>query len=311
MTNFKNPEPEVWEPMAGSRERKMHRLFGGSNRVYAGIRMPDMTEIEFNCQKHGVQRYMGVLFRDGSTNPPHCPICVKEQKALEEKAAEIKDDSNSRFRELKSALRDVQAPPFMTLCTFENYAVDPNNAAQVKAFNACKRFAERFLIRETECWELLRERDPQWREKNKRGICMLGTTGVGKTHLAFAICNRMRQDGMHAYYVKVPNLFDALNQDVADVLRIMRALSNVTCLILDEVGVQSDTAATQKRFYQIIDGRIETARPTIVISNLDKEEMNACLTERTVNRIKGSTYPLPMKWESHRARVTGSIEEIF
>ena len=100
--------------------------------------------------------------------------------------------------------------------------------------------------------------------------------------------------------------------NVIDLPKMMAKLTMVTCLVLDEIGVQSGSEYEKKRLFQIIDGRIKNGRPTILISNLDRDELKALLTPRVMSRIKSSVYPLTFTGRSRRIEVANNkAEDIF
>ena len=80
-----------------------------------------------------------------------------------------------------------------------------------------------------------------------------------------------------------------------DRIAAMANLCMVSCLVLDEVGVQKGNHDELKVLYQIIDGRIKNGRPTIFITNLDKAELEELLTERIMSRVRNAGYALTFK----------------
>ena len=118
---------------------------------------------------------------------------------------------------------------------------------------------------------------------------------------------------MTGFYVTVPNLFNAFSdrQNQLNVSQALAKLTMVTCLILDEIGVQSGSEYEKKRLFEIIDGRIKNGRPTILITNLDKTELTGLLTCRVMDRVRTSVYPLTFTGRSRRSAVPSAVEEVF
>lgn len=74
-------------------------------------------------------------------------------------------------------------------------------------------------------------------------------------------------------------------------------------LILDEVGVQHGSDTEKLILFEIINGRYEAARPTIVISNLDAAGLEQFLGERAFDRLReGGGRLVVFDWESHRGK---------
>ena len=57
-------------------------------------------------------------------------------------------------------------------------------------------------------------------------------------------------------------------------------------LVLDEVGVQFGSETEKMYLFEIINGRYEQLRPTIIISNLAKAALREYLGEREVDRLR-------------------------
>ena len=76
---------------------------------------------------------------------------------------------------------------------------------------------------------------------------------------------------------------------------------NKKLLILDEVGVQMGTEAEKLLIYEVINGRYENYRPTILISNLSFKEMENYIGARSIDRLKSKDGAMVvMDWESYR-----------
>ena len=169
---------------------------------------------------------------------------------------------------------------------------DVENARQLRAHNA---------------------QEPDWRSKNFMGLLLFGNYGTGKTHLAYSILKELDRQGLPGYYITIPDLFDRISDRVnrIDVADVLGKLCMVSCLVLDEIGVQSGDADEKKRLYQIIDGRIKNGRPTILVTNLDRSELVNLLTERVVSRVIQSSYKLFFTGRCRREPTRRSAEEVF
>ena len=71
-------------------------------------------------------------------------------------------------------------------------------------------------------------------------------------------------------------------------------------LIIDEIGVQSGTDNERNILFEIVNGRYENVRPTIIISNRDVKEVAELISERSVDRITEGGAIIPFNWESSR-----------
>ena len=267
-------------------------------------------EVTFECQIHGVQTYTTYQRRDGSWAEPYCPECRRIEKERNTLLAEMQADAKERAVGLTRALHCERPLDFDVPC-FANY--QPETQEEERNLSICRRFAERFTERELERERAHNAQEPDWRSKNSMGLLLFGNYGTGKTHLAYSILKELDRQGLPGFYITIPNLFyrisDRVNRiDVADVLG---KLCMVSCLVLDEIGVQSGDADEKKCLYQIIDGRIKNGRPTILVTNLDRSELENLLTERVISRVIQSSYRLFFTGRCRREQPHLPAEEVF
>ena len=272
--------------------------------------IPASKEVTFECPTHGVQTYTTYLRRDGSWVEPYCPECRRIEKERAELLAEMQADAKERAVGLTRALRCERPLDFDVPC-FSNY--QPETQEEERNLSICRRFAERFTERELERERAHNAQEPDWRSKNSMGLLLFGNYGTGKTHLAYSILKELDRQGLPGFYITIPDLFDRISDRVnrIDVADVLGKLCMVSCLVLDEIGVQSGDADEKKRLYQIIDGRIKNGRPTILVTNLDRSELVNLLTERVVSRVIQSSYKLFFTGRCRRESVRRSAEEVF
>ncbi len=73
-------------------------------------------------------------------------------------------------------------------------------------------------------------------------------------------------------------------------------------LIIDEVGSQFGSDTEKLFIFEIIDGRYQEMKPTILISNLDINGIKESIGERCVDRLReGGGSMIAFNWESSRA----------
>lgn len=107
------------------------------------------------------------------------------------------------------------------------------------------------------------------------GILLLsGMTGCGKTHLAMAVGNALLEQGRSVYYDTVPRLLDKLKSAMLSgdygksYDQLLDELQTVDLLILDDLGVQTNTDRRAEMLYTIVNERYLYQRPLIVTTNL-------------------------------------------
>ncbi len=275
-----------------------------------GIKAPASKEVTFDCPIHGIQTYTTYQRPDGSLVDPYCPECkriISERNGLLET---LQADAKQRAVELARALHYERPLDFDTP-TFENYL--PETEEEERNLSICRRFAERFTDRELERERAHDAQEKDWRSKNSLGLLLFGQYGTGKTHLAYSILKELDRQGLPGFYITIPDLFDRFSDrtNQVDNAAVLAKLCMVSCLVLDEVGVQSGSDYEKKRLYQIIDGRIKNGRPTVLLTNLDHLELSSLLTDRVLTRVTQSTYKLLFTGRCRREPVRRSAEELF
>ncbi len=179
-------------------------------------------------------------------------------------------------------------------CTLDNWRADA--PPQVQALAACAGFVEAF-------------------DENfavGRSAMLLGTVGTGKTHLGTAMLQAVirehAHDGLRGLYATAGSIirdvkatFGNRGRTEADVYA---DLIRPDLLVIDEVGVQHGTDFERQVLFEVINGRYERIKPTIVVSNLGVTELRQCLGDRAVDRLRDkSGIVVVFRWASARGAV--------
>jgi DNA replication protein DnaC len=144
----------------------------------------------------------------------------------------------------------------------------------------------------------------------KSGVCLIfcGDVGTGKTHLAAGIAHVVLEQGGQAVFSSVIRAVRSVKETYSKgaertEAQALRDLVEPDLLILDEVGVQFGSDAEKLILFEIINGRYESRRPTIIISNLAIGELEKYLGARAVDRLReGGGKVVVFDWESYRGR---------
>lgn len=171
------------------------------------------------------------------------------------------------------ACRELNALTPLSLCTFESFSLDfyppdQRHAMEKILFN-CMDYARHFSL-------------------SAPNIIMMGSTGLGKTHLSLAIAKTVIEKDFGVVYGSVNNLVNKLERehfgrDEEDSTR--QSLMECDLLILDDLGTEFRTAFSVAELYNMINTRQMTRRPTIISTNLTMKELESAYTSRFTSRI--------------------------
>jgi DNA replication protein DnaC len=139
-----------------------------------------------------------------------------------------------------------------------------------------------------------------------RGLVLAGKPGTGKTHLAAALALALVDTGAWVQYVTCMGLIRMVRETWGkDAERTERQVvkllgQQIDLLLIDEVGVQYGTESEQHILFEILDKRYAELRPTILITNQDKDGFKALIGERVADRLTQTHGWLAFDWPSYR-----------
>lgn len=239
-----------------------------------------------NCEEHGGYVSRHFSFGKGFWSP--CPVCEGARLEAQAKADSEKAAQERRDIGMRNAMRRAAIPPRFADRRFSNFDVTCEGAG--KALATVQQYADDFKAT----------------LDAGRSLILVGNVGAGKTHLATSAAHRVIELGYSAVFSSVMEAVRSVKEtyrrgserterDAID------ALIDPDLLILDEVGVQFGSDAEKLILFEIINGRYENVRPTIIISNLDMEGLKSHLGDRVVDRLReGGGKLVVFDWPSHR-----------
>lgn len=144
-------------------------------------------------------------------------------------------------------------------------------------------------------------------KKENIGLLFCGTVGSGKTYLACCIANALIEEYM--IRVKIRNFAQIINDlqkggfDL-DKNEYIESLTNVSVLILDDLGIERDTSYAKEQVYNIVNSRYLKQKPTIFTTNLPYEKIqnsdDGVEYERIYSRIIEMCIPVKVIGEDFR-----------
>ncbi len=182
--------------------------------------------------------------------------CQKQEETRQERLTVWKEQEERRVKRVARCYTwlspDKEPVPYewqtMTLDAFQQ-----EQEMQSKAFMVALEFIEK---------------------RSGNVIFWASTNGSGKTHLATAICNHFLQDGLSCLFAGTYDLFRAIEarwdspEDYTDTYSdLVRQAVRCDLLVLDDI---SRVRKYRKEFDEILDGRHQRRKPTIITLNADK-----------------------------------------
>lgn len=210
---------------------------------------------------------------------PNCPICkgwgyMGSDADVGEKDFGKLVPCTCRAQEVQAKRMQIQRSvsnlEALKQYTFDTFSTDPGGYISSEAsrvlrvvYHACIEFAE----------------DPEgW-------LILVGGYGVGKTHLAAAIANRLLERGITPLFVMVPDLLDHLRaafspEAVEGYSERFERVRSVDVLILDDLGTESATPWAMEKLFQIISYRLMNDLPTVITTNVSIDQMEPRIRSR-------------------------------
>ncbi len=124
--------------------------------------------------------------------------------------------------------------------------------------------------------------------KELNPLFLYGNSGIGKTHLMYAIANRVieRDDRMRVIYVKGEDFMNELIKAIGDnkTLQFRNKYRRADMLLIDDIQFIAGKRSTQLEFFHTFDALLEDKKQIIITSDKPPHEM-ATLEERIRSRV--------------------------
>ena len=104
-----------------------------------------------------------------------------------------------------------------------------------------------------------------------QNIVLIGEPGTGKTSIASGLLRYALVNGYRGLFYDAQKLLENLYSSLADksTTRLITALSNVSVLLIDELGYLTLTNEQCNAFFKLMSMRYENKKSTIITTNLD------------------------------------------
>jgi DNA replication protein DnaC len=251
----------------------------------------NISTVQATCDQHGSYeaRQLAPVFEGAKIIITPCPACSAEASAK----AEAKDRQrveNDRRDKIARLLNRAFIPERFSDRTLDSYRAE--TPGQQRALKIAKRYAEAFG------------------EKANRGasLVLAGKPGTGKTHIACGIARELiEQKQLSAVFLTVLQALRHIKSTYRKDSEKSESdaiddLLQPDLLILDEVGAQLGSEHEKMLMFEIINERYQDCKATILISNLNADELGEFLGDRVIDRFRESGAVVAFDWESHRGK---------
>ncbi len=244
------------------------------------------------CADHG--QFTDSLVEQFGADPVWygCPRCHFDKRHAADTETRSAGVTIYRDRLMNERLLDAGIPLRFQACSLDTWAAGANQdklRAWHYATGFVNAFSENFAV--------------------GRSMMLLGQVGTGKTHLATGILQQVIRhfgsQGLVGRYVTAGGIIRSVKETFGShgktESQVYADLIAPHLLVIDEVGVQHGTDFERTVLFEVINGRYEQLKPTVVVSNLGMADLRHCLGDRAVDRLRDkSGLVVLFRWESAR-----------
>jgi DNA replication protein DnaC len=255
----------------------------------------EIRQVKTMCPLHGEYLANQVWLSGQIKEVSECPECFKLKEARraidEEKARKEEAERNRKQRIVETRMPlEYQTKDFSTFIQ--------ETDSQKAAFKLARRFVKG--------WEKAKA--------GGYGLLFLGSCGTGKTHLACAIMIELLKEYAFSYprYYKASEIFSAVRStyqagSTTNEEETLKFFSSIQLLVIDEVGIQKGSEAEKRILFSILDNRVTSNKPTILMSNLGPKALAELLGDRLYDRVRSKCVPMLFAGPSMRKPATADL----
>jgi DNA replication protein DnaC len=255
----------------------------------------EIRQVKTMCPLHGEYLANQVWLSGQIKEISECPECFKlkqAQKAIEEEKAR-KEEAE---RNCKQRIVETRMPLEYQTKDFSTFIQETDS--QKAAFKLARRFVKG--------WEKAKA--------GGYGLLFLGSCGTGKTHLACAIMIELLKEYAFSYprYYKASEIFSSVRStyqagSTTNEEETLKFFSSIQLLVIDEVGVQKGSESEKRILFSILDNRVTSNKPTILLSNLGPKALEELLGDRLYDRVRSKCVPMLFAGSSMRKPATADL----
>jgi DNA replication protein DnaC len=214
-----------------------------------------------------------------------CPECVASATHESSNERMLEKEAEEKKALIKKHLDSAGILPRFKKATLDNYKAETDE--QKKAMTIINWFFDNI--------------------SNSMGLIFLGNPGTGKNHLATGIVKKCIEEyGMSAKITETLKIIRQIKEswkiEGGRESKVLKSFLEPDILVIDELGVQFGSETERMYLTEIINDRYNFKLPTILIGNMNIEELKDVIGERPVDRFREGGKLLVFNWQSYRLR---------
>ena len=185
--------------------------------------------------------------------------------------------------------------------TFEDYNADFFPDTPLKEMP--QRTQRAYMRATRKACETFADRYP---EGSVRNLLLHGSSGLGKTHLARCVANRLTDRGFNVRFVTAYQLLSDLRQDYFRPEGVTEEYLNADFLVIDDLGIEPlFDKITVEMILNVLNERLLRGKGTAISTNLSRRELQERYTERFSSRFLSPANCLDLAFIGEDMRLHG------
>lgn len=177
-------------------------------------------------------------------------VCEAEDRTLER--------DESAHKEFLAQMKAMQNEFGISDTSWRKFTFAEDDGSSPKISAVCQRYVER--------WSEMKE--------NNLGVLFYGSCGTGKSFFACSIVNALLEKNVRAAVTNFPRLLNLL-QGEREKQTLIDHLQRYELLVIDDLGVERDSAYALEQVFGVIDARARSSLPLVVTTNLSLGDLKS------------------------------------
>lgn len=234
------------------------------------------------CPTHGEQQEIGFMNRWFG-----CPVCNEQCK--------ISEEAKRKAKAQIDAIEAIGIPEMYRTATFKNWINTDD--------------------RQPEVLRRLGLYVGQLKQPKAPNLVLSGNTGTGKTRLAACVLRHVANSGARCKFLPSADLIGEIRMSWEAKTRtkfeveIIRNYGSVPVLVIDEMGIADGVSKAHDIWSSLFDQRYRNRLPTIITTNLTKDQLKVHIGDRAYDRLMESVIWGNCIWVSYR-EANSNVEDI-